>query len=636
MARPAGFALRRGAFAAFASIGLAVLLGAGYPGPSLEAETAPRAELFLEPRGDIGLDEAVQLTIKIDSPGQNRLAPPRFQLDNLQIVQGPSQSTSIQVINGVMSQSQSFSWLVQPQKLGRARVHSAVVEIGGQRLELAPVDLQVVENPPARQRQRPADPFDRLLRNDPFFQRDPAEDFFEQRRRRQPARAPQLYLEAVVDEGKPWLGQQLLYTLYLYTDVNVRSVSPTKLPDFKGFWTEIVPLPENNEPEIFEREGRRMGRLPLLQRALFPRQAGKLEIGPVEAAMTVLTGDAIFGLAPAASQVTRQSNAVVVNARELPAGAPAGFRDVVGQIDFEAKLEPRSLEVGQAATLELKLSGKGHLQGIAAPEIPAIAGLQVFPPQQSGSDTVKKTTVVGNRIWSYVLVPDRAGKIALPALEMPYFDPATGRYGKASTAPLELEVKGSTQAPRAGGSNAALHPIRPNALPAEAVGGPPKIFWPLLLLLLPWAFALWQQRRRARLPRVASGPPAHAPVAPRPQLEGGGLAPAPASESPLSWREVFARLEKMRLEKKPRQAASVFEEGWRQFLEQRFALPAGTAPADWPRFLGGQQVPSQLTDQLAVLVQDLHYLRYAPELSSTDELRADLLDRSQRLLKALS
>ncbi len=135
---------------------------------------------------------------------------------------------------------------------------------------MAPVEISVVENPPARPQRRSNDPFDRIFRNDPFFGRDPAEDFFERRRRpQQPSRTPQLFLEAVVDEPKPWLGQQLLYTLYLYTDVNVQSVSPTKLPDFKGFWTEVIPLPENNAPEILERDGRRMGRLPLIQRASF-------------------------------------------------------------------------------------------------------------------------------------------------------------------------------------------------------------------------------------------------------------------------------------------------------------------------------------------------------------------------------
>lgn len=620
--RPSRAVLRRVLAAAF------FLAGALSFAPAASAQ--PRAELSLEPRGDIGLEEAVQITVKIQSPQGSRLAPPRLQLDNLQIVSGPSQSTSIQVVNGVMSQSLSFSWLVQPQKLGRARIVSATIDAGGgQSLELSPATIQVVENPPPRPRRRSNDPFDRLFRNDPFFQRDPAEDFFEQRRRRQqPSRAPQLYLEGVVDDSKPWLGQQLVYTLYLYTDVDVRSVSPTKLPDFKGFWAEVLPLPENNAPEILERDGRRMGRLPLLQRALFPRQSGRLEIGAVEAAMTVLTGDGFFGLSPTQSQITRQSNKVIVEARPLPAGAPADFRNVVGQVELEAKLEPRSLEVGQAATLELRLTGRGHLQGVAAPEIPAIPGLQVFPPQQSGGDTIKKNTIVGNRVWSYVLVPDRAGRISLPALEIPYFDPAAGRFAKTATAPLELEVKGSTQAIRPSGGVAALHPIRPNALPAALSFPARPALWPLALLLLPWGWALLRSRR-ARA-GAEPGMPAE-----RSAVPGAAAAPGPAGDVP-SRQDMLAQLERFREEKKPRQAATLLEAAWRQLLERRYALPPGTPVAAWRDHLLRHGVAADQGDQIARLADDLHYLRYAPELSSTDELRADLLDRSQRLYKALA
>lgn len=597
----------------------------------------PRAELLLDPRGEVGLAETVQVTVKIDSPGQQRMAPPRFALENLQIVSGPSQSTSIQVVNGVMSQSQSFLWLVQPQKLGRARVHSATVEIGGKKLELAPAELQVVENPPDRPQRRPADPFDRLFRNDPFFQRDPADDFFEQRRRRQqPARPPLLSLEAVIDEAKPWLGEQVVYTLYFtYGDVNVRQVSPSRMPDFKGFWAEMLPQPDSSQPEVVEREGRRAIRIPLIQRALFPRQSGELVIDPAEAAMTLLGADP-FGFSSPQPPATRLSNKVLLTARPLPENAPPGFQGVVGQLTFEAKLEPRSLEVGQAATLELKLSGRGHLQGVAAPELPAIPGLQVFPPQQSGGESVKKTTVYGTRIWSYVLVPERAGKIALPALEMPYFDPAAGKYQVATTQPLELEVKGSTQAVRSSGDAVALHPIRPNALPAKTIVPPRASFWPFALLALPWLGLIFYLRRRQK------GDPGPAPavdaMAPRQASASSASPPArePAAGGDVpTRRELMLQLERMREEKKPRQAAQLFEETWRRYLEKRFALPPGNPLAQWREHLLACGVAPDAADLLGRLTEDLHYLRYAPELSSTDELRADLLDRSQRLLKAL-
>jgi hypothetical protein len=89
-------------------------------------------------------------------------------------------------------------------------------------------------------------------------------------------------------------------------------------------------------------------------------------------------------------------------------------------------------------------------------------------------------------------------------------------------------------------------------------------------------------------------------------------------------------------EKKPRQAASNFEATWRHLLEQRYGLPAGTPMPQWREHLLHQGLALDCAEDLGRLTEDLHYLRYAPELSSTDELRADLLDRSQRLLRALA
>ncbi len=41
-------------------------------------------------------------------------------------------------------------------------------------------------------------------------------------------------------------------------------------------------------------------------------------------------------------------------------------------------------------------------------------------------------------------------------------------------------------------------------------------------------------------------------------------------------------------------------------------------------------------DDLDLLIEDLQYLRFAPQLSTTDSLRADALERSRRLLRRLA
>ncbi len=145
--------------------------------------------------------------------------------------------------------------------------------------------------------------------------------------------------------------------------------------------------------------------------------------------MTVVSGDGFFGLQPTQSQITRQSNRVMVNARALPAGAPAGFNGVVGQIDFEAKLEP-PLARGRPGRhpRAQALRQRSPARASAAPEVPAPAGVTVFPPQQSGGDTVSKKRWSAIGCGATCWCPTAPAKSPCPALEIPYFDPAAGRY----------------------------------------------------------------------------------------------------------------------------------------------------------------------------------------------------------------
>ncbi|MCG8458237.1 MAG: BatD family protein, partial [Holophagales bacterium] len=324
----------------------------------------PRVDLVLDPDGRVGTEELLRLTVTVSSP-RGDIGRPGFELDNLRIVSGPSQSTSVQFLNGVSSQSISFSWIVQPEKLGPGRVRSGAIRVGERTISLPERQVEVVENPPAR------NPMRRQAARDPFSSRDPFESFFDPLGRRgrrppPPSRPPEIFLEAEISPRRPYVGQQVLYTLFLYTDVTVRSVTPSELPDFKGFWTQVIPQPNNPDLEWVVRDNREIGRIVLLQRALFPRRAGELEIGPVKATMNAMVRDTrpLGSIFPEPHDVQRSTKATTIEVRQLPEPSPDDFRGAVGRMEVAASLEPRELEMGEAATLTLELKGEGHLQGL--------------------------------------------------------------------------------------------------------------------------------------------------------------------------------------------------------------------------------------------------------------------------------
>jgi BatD DUF11 like domain len=577
----------------------------------LAAQSGPRAALQLDPDGQVGVDERVMLRLKLEDIGGGRPRP-EFQLDNLRVVAGPSQSTSLTIVNGVPSSSLTLTWSLQPLAVGKARVYAAQVQFGDHLVKLPDREIEIVKDTPAeRRRQVARDPFD-VFRNDPFFdRRSPLEELLGRRRQeRQPRQqAPRVFLQAEASPRNPWVGEQVLYTLYLYTDVDVRSINPEELPDFKGFWSRTIPQPERIQPELVTHDGQNIYRFVLLQRALFPRRAGTFEVPAVEATMEALVrDDDPFGsLLPRARQIARTSNPVSVEVRELPA-PPEGFQGVVGQISLAADLAPRELEVGEAATLTLTLSGRGHLQGIAPPELGELPGIQVFPPQQQSGEDLRGTSVTGSRTWSYVLVPQRPGDWQLPPIVVPYFDPRRERYDSAVTADLGLTVRGTTSLEQSGGQTVELHPIRSGALPIVAgsrIDGATLRPW---LFGLPWGLAALVLGVR----RFAGG-----------------------SRSGQGRKRLLERLKAAAGEERPRQAAALLEDAWREFLEFRWNIPPGTASTQWGSLLEANGVQGANADGLVKLADDLHYLRYAPKLSSTAELRKELVERSRKLVRSL-
>ena len=100
-------------------------------------------------------------------------------------------------------------------------------------------------------------------------------------------------------------------------------------------------------------------------------------------------------------------------------------------------------------------------------------------------------------------------------------------------------------------------------------------------------------------------------------------------------RQLVAEVTAALGEPHPRQAAGAAEEAWRSFLGARYDLPVEAPPTHWAGLLAKRGLGPALAGELVRLVDDLHYLRYAPRLASTDSLQRELLERSRRLARRL-
>ncbi len=711
----AGARVRRGARA----IGLAAAAFACLAVAAPPLTAAPFAvQVSLQP-AVIHLDEIATLTISAEGGGLGDFRfEPNYLLDNLEPVDGPSRYENLGWINGSFSHSFRFSIQLRPLAAGPARVRSLVLQVRGQLIRLPDQQIRVqpatAGQPGAgapggaagRQEPEPEDLFEPLLGNESPLAQPPR------------ARSPIAFLRAEVQPPRPVVGEQALYTVYLYSRQDVAAISPTSMPSFRGFWVRDLPLPAHLAPEMMAVGAERYGRVAMVRKALFALRPGPHLLEPAGYDVVVSPPDGGFFGPPLvrSEELHLRAPELAVEVQPLPA-APPGFGGLVGQVTMAATLKPYRLRVGEGATLAVTLAGAGNLQGAEAPRVEAPPDLTVFPPQRQAEDQPSGTTEGGRRTWIFVIVPTRPGLYSVRPQPVLYFDPAHGDYRKAESPALTLTAlpapAAAAAAAGAAGGSAAPHPGHRNGVtPSERAGSwwpslprawlslprawpplprtwPERLGWLVVLAcVLTLAVSLVRRRTARRRDRLRSGatttpdgflrpraaaanghpqPAATVMLAPTNAAvaglaaaglspvaahaaaglpTGAAVAPAPfpplppaepgrAAATPASLPAVESKLREAAREDRPRHAAALVEEGWRGYLAGRWGLPLTTPPARWGASLAAHGVAAEIAGEMARLAEELHYLRHAPQLSTTGAVRDELLSRSRQLLRRL-
>lgn len=626
--RPPGSNLGRALARTLVLAPVLVLLGAA---PVRGADF--RVESHLEPR-EIGPGGHAFFTIEVAGPGfqQPRLTP-GFELVNLEIVGRPDVSHSIDFGTGGSGWRYSWTWRLRPLGPGRAAVRDVRLRVGDREVELAPRTLEVLQEAPRdAPGGRASSPDGRSAyrsRLEELLSRTPDRAEREGRYRFRPesgagGEAPDLFLRAVATPERPYVGQRVVYTVFLYTRLRVRAMEPERLPTFRGLWSREVDLADAEAQRVLW-GGDLFTRKAILRKELFPLAAERHVVEPIRLRLLVerIERDRrFFSPVRVPVQVVRESNPVALDVRPLPTdsaegpgrGDPrGGFAGTVGELALEAGLDPAELAVGKGATLTVTASGEGHLEALEAPAFRPPEGLDLIGPQpvapREGEDGADRRT------WTYLLVARRPGVWRLPALEVPYFDPAAGEYRLARAPVPDLVAHPPDGRAGSTGAGTPPHTIRSAALPAA--GGGSGSGWRRLRAALPWAFALpWLAALAVILTRRGR----HSGAATAP---GGGV------------RELRRRLDTALREERPRRAAAAIERAWRDFLAGSRGVPEAVPAASWPDELLARGARAEACRELRKLLDDLHYLRFAPELAATASLAGELIRRSERVSKDL-
>jgi hypothetical protein len=355
----------------------------------------------------------------------NPVIPP---LEGLMVLSGPMSSTSVQIINGKMSQSKSYTYILEPQKLGKITIASASVEVDGNTIASNTIELEVVKADQKQSQQK-----------QPVARED------------QEITGGDLYLQTQVDKRAVYQNEQIVvtYTLYYRSVAAVRSYNLEKMPANPGFWTEDFDMPAQPTVETEIINGVAYNKAVLKKMALFPTQVGELTIEPMSVTLSILQRkrtrsifdsffDDPFGRTV---QKTIASKPVTINVKALPEKQkPADFSGAVGKYSLSVVCDKKQPETNEAVSIKVSLEGKGNIKLVKLPELKLPPDMEVYDPKERTRIQRDRVDIYGDKTVEYIVVPRLAGNYTLQPIIFSYFDTKEKKYKMLKTDPIVLQV----------------------------------------------------------------------------------------------------------------------------------------------------------------------------------------------------
>ena len=405
-------------------IALILVAAALLPTAMLRAQSAGQEPLVAGvDRMSLTTDDILEYTVIVTVDGTN---VPRPQVPNLDgfYVAGTNSTTQLSIVNGVVTNNVIYRYRLQPYQTGELVIGSARLELDGQIYETEPITIQVTQG--TGQTSGPGQSQTDFQAPSQLGDND-------------------LFVEALVDNAEPYVGQQIHYIFRYYEAAD--ALRPPSLfagqpnyepPSLTGFWSE-------GDTDVISYRVAVDGRIYTvteLTNILFPTAAGEVTIEP---GRIVLPGMGFQG------DTTLQTDPVTVQVKALPPGAPDSFSGAVGQFDLAAEVDTALTKVDEPITFSVTLSGRGNIGTAGEPQWPDLPGWRSFASDSSLTTSIEDGNVDGVRVFEHLLVPTVTGGSILPPIEYTYFDPATTEYVTISSDPIEVVVE-------PGVGNAALAP----------------------------------------------------------------------------------------------------------------------------------------------------------------------------------
>jgi len=394
----------------------------------------------------VEVGEQIQVTFTLNTTNGKNFQPPSFK--GFTVLAGPSRSMSTQIINGQISSSLSFIYILSADLEGTFTIEPAKITVDGNVLTSNPITIKVVkggQKPSGQGKEKSQEKTlsqqaDEIIRNN-------------------------LFIRLNVDKTQAYLGETIVatYKLYVHPDLNIVNISVPKMPSFNGFWTQDFGIKELKfSTEVVN--GVTFKVADLKQVVLIPQQTGTLTIDPMEIDFVVrllvkqqqkkryrdpfdmlfddpFFNDPFFSNRYRDFPFTVRSKPIQIKVLGLPSPQPADFHGGVGSMQLKASLDKDHLKTGEVATLRLEISGKGNLKLLSPFSLKLPNDIDTYEPKVIDKTNVSPSGVSGSVAFEYYLIPKNPGQYKIEPINFAYFNLDKKEYVTLTTQPFLLNVE---------------------------------------------------------------------------------------------------------------------------------------------------------------------------------------------------
>jgi hypothetical protein len=349
-------------------------------------------------------------------------------------------SSSTTIVNGKYQSSTSygFTYVLRPKKIGTFTIPAATATINGNKLKSNSISIKVLptdQQGGGGQAQQKSSAASTSAAQDGGSSQSVSND--------------QVFIRAIPSKTQVSEQEGLLVTYKIYTRVDISGMQNPKFPEFKGFMSQEVDVPQNRQWDLENYNGANYQTTILKQTVLYPRETGTLTIdkGSFDLILHIKNRNtrarSIFDdFFDTYSEVNKTvyCNSVKINVTPLPAGKPADFCGVSGSLNMTSSISSQKVKANEAVTIRIKISGNGNLKMIPTPELTFPADFDPYDPKVDNAFKNTTSGVNGTKTIEYLVIPRFPGTFEIPSTGISYYDLASHRYKTLSTPPYTIEV----------------------------------------------------------------------------------------------------------------------------------------------------------------------------------------------------